>query len=73
MSEIVRISLQEITKLDLSTFKQATKAALDDDSCREEWVEFLSTTSWVLLHVPLKRWVIRMIPWMLKTGRYLGR
>lgn len=72
-NKIVRIPYHEIVGLDLKTFKEAVDAGLKDERCRSEWEEFLSTATWILLHIPSQKWVLRMIPWMLKTGRGLGR
>ena len=72
-NEIVRIPYREIVGLDLKVFKEAANAGLKDERCRDEWKEFLSTATWVLLNVPLQKWILRMTPSMLKTGRGLGR
>lgn len=73
MSDIVRLPWKEIAKLDLNTFKLAAKAGLEDDACVTKWREFLITSTWLFLNLPLQKWLLRMIPWMVKTGRGLGR
>jgi len=73
MANVDRLSWGEIAKLDLDTFKLAAKAGLEDEACVTEWRGFLITSTWLFLHLPLQKWLLRMIPWMVKTGRGLGR
>jgi len=73
MANIERLSWGEIAKLELDTFKLAAEVGLGDGACRAEWREFLITSTWLFLQLPLQKWLLRMIPWMVKTGRHLGR
>ena len=73
MANVDRLSWKEVAKLDLNTFKLAAKACLEDEACVTEWREFLITSTWLFLQLPLQKWLLRMIPWMVKTGRGLGR
>ncbi|MBA7705674.1 hypothetical protein ES703_114509 [subsurface metagenome] len=73
MANVDRLSWKEVAKLDLGTFKLAAKVGLEDEACVAEWREFLITSTWLFLQLPLQKWLLRMIPWMVKTGRGLGR
>ena len=72
-NQIVRVPYREVASLDLKTFKKVAIVGLEDNRCAREWREFLSTAAWILLNIPVPKWVLRMIPWMVQTGRRVGR